>query len=251
MLGLERRETIMEILHEKNKVYVSELAKQFQVTEETIRRDLEKLEGEGLLKRSYGGAMLIKSTSEDLSFSKRSSINNESKLAIAAKAEELINDGDTVMVDSSTTCRALLLRLKGKKKITIITNSIRITSDFIGSGFDVICTGGNLRSSSGSLTGTLACNALKNYYADFALISCKGLDPAKGLMESNDNEADVKRTMMAQSRQVILLADHSKFNKTAFVRCGSFDELSFLVTDQKLSPDWQKFLSDHQIQLID
>ena len=98
MLGLERRQRIMEKIRLDRKVYISDLAKTFKVTEETIRRDLEKLEGQDLLRRSYGGAVITESTSEDLSYKRRSAINSESKLAIAEKAARLIQDGDTIMM---------------------------------------------------------------------------------------------------------------------------------------------------------
>ena len=251
MLGLERRQQIMEKLRLEGKVYVSELAKIFKVTEETVRRDLEKLEGQDLLRRSYGGAVLSEHTNEDLSYAKRSSINSESKLSIAAKAMSLIGNGDTVMVDSSTTCYALLQQLKGKKKLTVITNSIRVMSDFLSSDFTLICTGGTVRTNSCALTGPLACQALSGYYVDFALISCKGLDQKKGLMESNESESEIKELMMNQARKTLLLADHSKFNKTAFVKFAGFEHITTLVTDTPPSPDWQQFLSEKQVQLID
>ena len=251
MLGLERRQKIMELLRRDNKVYVSELAKLFKVTEETIRRDLEKLEGQDLLRRSYGGAIISESTSEDLPFTKRSNLNSESKQAIASKAYDLIHDGDTIMVDSSTTGQMLLQQLKGRKRITVITNSIRLMNDFMNSSFTMICTGGTLRMNSCALTGALACESLRNYYVDFALISCKGLDPQKGIMESNDSESEIKQLMMKQARRTILLADHSKFDKTAFVHCSGSDQIACIVTDVPPSIEWQKFLSEHQVKLID
>lgn len=250
MLGLERREKIMEKLRQDSKVYVSELAPLFKVTEETIRRDLEKLEGEGLLRRSYGGAMLAQSTSEDLPFTKRSTINSESKEKIAALAYSLISDGDTIMVDSSTTCQLLLARLTQRKNITVITNSIRLMNDFAGSKFTMICTGGTLRPNSYSLTGQLAAACLAGYYVDFALISCKGVDLEKGIMESNESESEIKKLMIQQAREVVLLADHSKLDKTAFVKCANLSDLTYLATDTAPSEEWQRVLQENQVRLI-
>lgn len=251
MLGLERRQKIMEKLRLEQKVYVSELAKLFKVTEETIRRDLEKLEAQDLLRRSYGGAMLTERTNEDLSYARRSNINSESKLAIAQKAVPLISSGDTVMVDASTTCYALLQQLRNRKQLTVITNSVRVMNDFAGSDFTLICTGGDLRPNSCALTGPLACRGLAGYYVDFALISCKGLDQQKGLMESNESEGEIKTQMMQQARKTILLADHSKWGKTAFVRFAGFEEIETLVTDIPPAPDWQQFLAEKEVRLID
>ena len=242
MLGLERRQRIMEKIRLDRKVYVSDLAQTFKVTEETIRRDLEKLESQDLLRRSYGGAVITESTSEDLSYKRRSSINSESKLAIAEKAARLIQDGDTIMMDSSTTCQALLQRLKGQRDITVITNSIRLMNDFMGSGFKMICTGGTMRESSCALTGTIASQTLEKYYVDFTFISGKGIDREKGIMESNDSEGRIKSVMIRQARKAVLLIDHSKFDRTAFVKCDDFSHIDTLVTDEKPSSEWQSYL---------
>lgn len=250
MLGLERRQKIMEKIRLDRKVYVSELAKSFKVTEETIRRDLEKLESQDLLRRSYGGAVIAESTSDELSYTRRSTINSESKLAIAEKAANLIHDGDTIMMDSSTTCQALLQRLKGQRDITVITNSIRLMSDFTNSGFKMICTGGTMRESSCALTGSIACQTLSKYYVDFAFISCKSIDLKKGIMESNESESRVKSVMMQQARKTILLVDHSKFDKTAFVKCDDFEHIDTVVTDDAPSKEWQEYFSEHHISLI-
>ena len=250
MLGLERRQKIMEKIRLDRKVYVSELAKSFKVTEETIRRDLEKLESQDLLRRSYGGAVIAESTSDELSYTRRSTINSESKLAIAEKAANLIHDGDTIMMDSSTTCQALLQRLKGQRDITVITNSIRLMSDFTNSGFKMICTGGTMRESSCALTGSIACQTLSKYYVDFAFISCKSIDLKKGIMESNESESRVKSVMMQQARKTILLVDHSKFDKTAFVKCDDFEHIDTVVTDDAPSKEWHEYFSEHHISLI-
>lgn len=251
MLGLERRQKIMELLRRERKVYVAELAKLFHVTEETIRRDLEKLENQDLLRRSYGGAVLSESTSEDLSYTRRSAINSESKLRIADKAVELIHDGDTIMMDSSTTCQALLQQLKGQRSITVITNSIRLMNDFMNSGFQMICTGGKMRESSCALTGSTAYQTLHNYFVDYAFISCKGIDMDKGVMESNESESKIKEIMMEQARKTVLLVDHSKFNKTAFVKCDDFSHIHCVVTDEEPSREWQDFFLERHIRLID
>lgn len=250
MLGIERRRKIMEQMDKHQKVYVQELSALFQVTDETIRRDLEKLEQQNLVKRCYGGAVINDHTSQDISFLKRIDINNASKKYIARKAEYLINEGDTVMIDASTTCLALLRYLKGKKNLTIITNSIRVISEFINSDFNIISTGGILRSHSYALTGSVACDTIKRYYVDVAIISCKALDMKKGLMESNEPESIVKQRMIEQAQKVVLLADNSKFDKIAFTRTCGLDEINCLVTDKELSPEWLEFLRKNSIQVM-
>lgn len=250
MLGVERRQRIMDILAQENRVYVAKLAEAFQVTEETVRRDLEKLEQKNLLHRSYGGAVLAESTSEDVSFVKRSGQNRAGKQKIAGVACALLHEGDTIMVDSSTTCQTLLQRLEKTPGITVITNSIRLMYAFRVSSFRMVCSGGNFRASSCSLTGAAATRMLADYHADYAIMSCKALALSRGLMESNDSESEVKQVMMRQARHVILLADHSKFDKTALVRFGDIDALSHLVTDEPPGAAWEKALAEHQVKLL-
>ena len=176
--------------------------------------------------------------------------NQESKLRIADAAHPLIHEGDTIMVDSSTTCQMLLSRLVKKANITVITNSVRLMYDFRSSDFRMICTVGNFRASSCSLTGPAATRMLVGYHADYTIISCKALDLAKGLMESNESESEVKEVMMRQARSVILLADHSKFDKTALVHFGDIRVLSYLAADREPSEEWKRFLDEHDVKLL-
>lgn len=249
MLGIERRQKIMEKLQLEQKVYVADLSKLFGITEETVRRDLEKLEAENLLRRSYGGAILAEHTSEDISFIRRSAMNSAGKEAIAQKAASLLHDGDTIMVDSSTTCMALFKVLQ-QKNLTIITNSIRLIHRFLNAPFKFISTGGSLRSNSGALTGNVACNTLRKYFVDRAVISCKGLDMTKGIMESNEEESIIKQVMIEQAKQTILLADHSKFSRTAFTRTCAIEQISTIVTDEEPNADWKAFIAEKQIELL-
>lgn len=250
MLGIERRQKIVEIIQQDKKVYVSNLSQLFQVTEETIRRDLEKLENEDMLTRTYGGAVLNQYILEDLPFQTRTSMNHEIKQNIAAKAAKLINDNDTLIIDASTTCLELVQSLQGKKGITIITNSIKIPYDFISSSFNIISTGGTLRAHSLALVGSAAQNALKNYYVNMAVISCKGLSLDKGIMESNEPESEFKRKMIEQAEIVVLLADHTKFNKTGFVKLLDFNEIDYIITDCEPANDWLELFKTHNIKVI-
>ncbi len=250
MLGLERRQKILEKLKQEHRVYVSELSKIFDVTEETIRRDLDKLEEENVVRRDYGGAVLNSYISEDLSFLKRSLINGDLKNLIAQKAQSLIDDDSTIMMDSSTTCLTLLNFLRTRKNLTVITNSIRLAYDFSGAPFKIISAGGCLRGKSFALTGTLTCNNLKNYFVDYAILSCKGIDIERGVMESNEEESAVKQIMIAQAKKVILLVDSTKFDKISFAKTCEFSKVSILVTDKEPAFEWRNFFDNLRIKLI-
>jgi len=250
MLGIERRQRIIKIINEDKKVYVSNLSKLFKVTEETIRRDLEKLENEDVLSRTYGGAVLNQYTIEDLPFQTRTSMNHEVKQNISLKAANLIHDNDTIMIDASTTCLELLHALQKKKGITIITNSVKIPYDFISSNFNIISTGGTLRAHSLALVGSVAQNALQNYYVNMAIMSCKGLSFDNGIMESNEPESEFKRRMIKQAEMVILLVDHTKFNKTGFIKLFDFSDIDYIVTDQEPDPNWLELFNTHNVKVI-
>lgn len=250
MLGEERRQIIIEKLFANKKVYVNELSELFKITEETVRRDLEKLEIEGVLRRTYGGAIALQQTNEDLPFFTRTTLNSEAKQMIAQKTVCLINEGDTLVVDASTSSLLMLGRIRDKKNITLITNSIRIPNDFIDSNLQIISTGGMLRPHSFALVGPTAKQSLLNYHVDTAILSCKALSMEKGIMESNEPESDLKATMRQQAGKCILLADSSKFNKTAFIKMLEFKDIDYLVTNSDPGKVWDDFCKKHGIELI-
>lgn len=249
MLGIERRQRIMEILHEERKVYVPELSRNLGVTQETIRRDLEKLEVDGLLRRSYGGAVLARPANEDLSIANRTATNYQEKMVIARKAAALIEDDMSIMAESSSTVLALIGMLRERKNLTIVTNSVKLLGDHAGSGFTMFSTGGELRGHSLSLVGTTACRSLESFNVDVAAFSCKGLDREKGVTESNEPEAAVKLTMARQAKKRILLADHTKFDQSFLVKTLTWSDVDCVVTDAEPAKPWFDFFRRNGIQL--
>ena len=250
MLGLERRQKILEKLQLDRKVYVAGLSDSLGVTQETIRRDLEKLEANGLLQRSHGGAVLATPGNEDLSFAKRTAVNYGLKQKIALKAAALVTDGASLMTDSSSTVLALFELLVGKNDLTVVTNSIKLLNDYGGSGMNLISSGGDLRAHSFSLVGNAATRTLATYNVDLAIFSCKGLDRERGVAESNEPEAAVKQVMARQARTTILLADSTKFDQVVFAKTLDFAELDYVITDAEPSRKWIDFFRKNDIQLI-
>lgn len=250
MRGIERRQKIVEFIQQDKKVYVSNLSQLFKVTEETVRRDLEKLENDSLLTRTYGGAILNQSTLEDLPFQTRTSMNHDIKKNISLKASTLISDNDTIMIDASTTSLELLEALQDKEGLTIITNSVKIPYDFINSRFNIISTGGTLRAHSLALVGSVAQNAIQNYYVNMAIMSCKGLSLDKGIMESNEPESELKRRMIKQAEIVILLVDHTKFDKTGFIKLFDFTDVDYIITDRQPDNNWLEVFEKYNIKVI-
>ena len=251
MLGIERRQKIIEIMQRDGKVYVAKLAKEFGITEETVRRDLEKLEGQQLLQRSYGGAIPMEKATEDISFDQRSITNVEEKKILTNKAIKLVEDGDTIFIDASSTALLLRPHLEQKKNITIITNSVRLLYDAaLNTNLRILSTGGNLKNNSFALNGPIAQDAISKFTVDLAIISCKALSQEYGAMESTVAEASLKKVMLSRARKKILLVDHHKFDKTAFVHICNLKEFSYIVTDRKPSPEWCRIAKQENIGLI-
>lgn len=251
MLPLERRRRIVEQISTNGSVKVIDLSKNFNVTEETIRRDLEKLEQENILKRTYGGAVLEAESGREVPFVSRSERNKVEKIFIGELASSLICDGDVIMVDSSTTSLEVVRKITGLRNLTLITNSVVVTSDMVHhDNIDTICTGGHLLTKALAYTGPLSEKIINSYYADKAILSCKGIGIEKGIMESNELEASIKRAMIETAEKVILVVDHTKFDIYSRIRLTSFYSIDIVVTNSKPSQEWLDFFDKMDIECI-
>jgi len=252
MLAIERRNQILATLEAEERVLVPELAKKFAVTEETIRRDLEKLENDGFLKKTYGGAVKAQNLSAELPYKMRAETNKSQKIAIAEKILKLIAPKENIMLDASSTCVHIARRLKSMENLTIITNSVEILMECSSSGngnANTISTGGVLRGSSLSLIGSGATNVINQLTADKAIISCKGLDFEKGVMESNLEEAEIKRAMAANAQELILAVDSSKFNRLSFAKTLDLLQVHTVVSD-RVPEEWAKFFDETNVKYL-
>jgi len=250
MLAIERRSQILTIIEESKSVHVSDIAKTFSVTEETIRRDLEKMEREGLVIKTYGGAVLAEGLSTNAPYRIRFETNQTQKLQIAQKILELVSPKDSIMLDASSTCVNIAKKLSRIKNLTIITNSVEILVECSTyETMKVISTGGHLSGTSLSLVGQSACTTLRRFTVDKAIISCKGIDFSKGLTESSLADAEVKRAMAENAREVILAIDSSKFNRPAFATSVGIEKISKVVSDS-IPDDWQEHFEKFSVVCI-
>ena len=243
MLAIERRNAILEKLQVERRVVVSELSALYDVSEETIRRDLDKLENDGYAIKSYGGAVINENSNLDLPYNVRKNTNVLGKQKIAALISEMVHDGDNIMLDASSTAVAIAKAIKNKKDLTVITNSLEIALELIETpGCNVISTGGVATGSSFALVGSVTVKTIRSYYVDKAIISCKGIDMYAGFTESDERHANNKASMFYMAKTKILAIDSSKFNKIAFAKIGDLKEISKIVTDKKPEEEWlQKF----------
>ncbi len=243
MLALERRNLILEKLQEEKRVVVSELSQLYNVSEETIRRDLEKLDKDGLAVKSYGGAVINESTSIDMPFNVRKKKNVTGKQKIAEIVADMIQDGDHIAMDASTTGVFIAKAMKQKERITIVTNSIEIVIELADvSDWNIISSGGKLKEGYLALVGPKAIEALGTYNAEIAIISGKGLDLERGLTDGNEEFAQPKRMMLKSARHRIIAVDKTKFGQIAFAKIADFSDMDIIVTDEKPGDEWlEKF----------
>jgi len=251
MLSIERRNIILARLQIEKKVLVGELSAEFGVSEETIRRDLERLEKEGHATRTYGGAILCEDLRLELPYTIRKQINVEAKQKIAAKVAGLINDGDYIMLEESSTSTFVARAIRDKKNITLITNSIEIIIELAGAeGWNILSTGGSLKPNVLALAGHQAEAFIRDYHVDKAIISCTAIDFERGYTDAGEDNARVKRAMMAAAEETILAVDSRKFGKKAFATIGDLSDLTALVTDAEPEEEWKIALDERGVKLI-
>ncbi len=251
MLAIERRNAIIARLNMDGKVIVTDLAQEFGVTEETIRRDLEKLDAEGIAKKTYGGAVANKSLNVDLPSSVRKRANVELKQRIAEKIALMINDGDYVMADASSTAMYVIKCIKHKKNITLITNSVEILYELSDhTDWNILSTGGSLKPGALSLVGSTAEKMIRDFHVDIAICSCKGIDLNMGLTDSNEKDAQMKQAIFSSAARKVLAIDSTKFDRIAFTKVSDVSDVDVIVTDTRPNDKWVDYLRDVGTELV-
>lgn len=251
MLAIERRNEILEKLQTERRVVVSELSQFYDVSEETIRRDLEKLVVDGYAIKSYGGAVINENSNIDLPFNVRKKRNVVGKQKMAELIASRVKDGEHIMLDASSTAVYIAKALKEKKNLIVITNSIEIVMELLDApGITVISTGGVSREGSFALVGPQTDKMLQSYHVDQSFISCKGFDMEYGFMDSDELHANNKRTMLKAAREKVLAADSSKFDVSAFVTVGNLEDITAVVTDERPSEKWMKKFEEFHVECI-
>lgn len=251
MMVHERREKIVDMLKYQKTLKVNALTKEFDVSIETIRRDLEFLENSGCLKRVYGGAIAQGSFGEEPSYDKREVKNFDAKKAIAIEAAKLIDNGDTVFFDIGTTCLEVAKLLSDKKNLNVITNSLMIAKELTDfPGCKIFLLGGELRKGELSISGFLTSGNLGLFNADKAIIGAGGISMESGITDYHSEEASIRRMMIERSKYSIVVSDSSKFEVVAMNFVCSLDKIGVLITDNLISKEMKKTLKKAAIPLI-
>lgn len=248
---VERRDKIIQKIQSEGSARVDELSEEFDVSTVTIRNDLEFFEEKGLIHRTYGGALLRNNVYNDPSIEKKKKINVDEKRRIAEYAQQLINDGDSIILDSGSTTLEIALRLKDKKDLTIMTNAINIALELAGSNqLQIMLTGGVLREKSYSLVGPEAERTMQNYYFDKLFLGVDGIDFNHGLTTSNPLEARLNRLMVERSNTVIAVTDSTKFGRHSFSFICDLTPIDTVITDKNISSEFEGKLKKRDITVV-
>jgi DeoR family L-fucose operon activator len=251
MLVAERYEMIVGLVNERGGIRVSELSELCQVTEETIRRDLDRLEQAGRLRRSHGGAVSVKDNQQpEIPYFEREITHAEEKKRIAQEAIKRIGSKDRILLDASSTAWYMAADLPDLP-LTVLTNSIKVATELSSKEkIQVISTGGILAQRSLSFVGPLAERSLDAYHVDKVFLSCKGVHLDRGISESNELQARIKERMIGMADEVILLADSSKFGLQAFTHVANLSEVNVIITDRRIDKETLDRLRDLGITVI-
>lgn len=250
-MTLDRRAKIIEKLETTGQVKVLELSIEFNVSDVTIRNDLAQLEEKGLLIRSRGGAMKPQRVGIDYKLFEKSKRNLKEKQAIGKKAAELLNEGDTIIIDSGSTAMEVAKNLSRFENITVITNALNIASQLAAyDKIKMIMLGGMLRHNSLSLIGPIAETSLKNYYCDKLIIGVDGIDSQYGISTPNIEEAQLNRLMIDISKEVIIITDSSKFLRRSFAFIAPMTDVDIVITDTNIPKEELQRLENLGVKVI-
>ncbi|MFD2618139.1 DeoR/GlpR family DNA-binding transcription regulator [Terrilactibacillus laevilacticus] len=252
MFVAERRKNILDILNQKQRITVKELSKLLTVSEATLRSDLNKMEQQGLLKRTFGGAVLNDYSESGTSFSTRANRYKEEKIRIAQCALSLIEHGQCLLIDASSTGLELARLLKNEnKRLTIITNGIYTAMELSENPeITVILIGGLVSKGSSSIKGTLGVNVLNNIHVDMMFTSGNGFTKESGLTDFNYYEVELKREMVKRSDRIIALVDHSKLGRNSIASFVKPEDIDIFISDQSVEKSLESFFLKHNITFI-
>ncbi len=250
MTTYERRQSLLDTLRKQPGLRVPELAAVLDVSEGTVRNDLNALEQQGLLTRVHGGAVLNQQDQfHNDSFLRRCQHNAAAKLAIAREASALVHDGDSVLLDASTTAYYFAKALSERRRLRVMTNGFEVARELAQNTTNtVILIGGIVNNESSSVTGLLSEHIIEELHIQKAFLSCSGFSLERGMTEVHLAEAQLKQKVIESSQQLFALVDSSKFGKEDLTSFARPEKINRLFTDQHLSADWAERLKQAGIE---
>lgn len=246
----DRRSEIVKHLQKSERASTRSLSTLFNVSEVTIRHDLNELEKRGWVSRVHGGAEIVPRLQNEQSFSSREQLHLEEKIAIARAVAKTVLPGDTILMDSSTTVFQLALQLRGSTDLRVITNNLRVVNALsVNPNIEVVIAGGVVRGKTASVVGTSAEAMLTEWHADKGFFGAAGLVRERGVTDADMREVQVKRTMVKAVDKVNLLLDASKFGQQSFLTFATLPNIDHLFTDSRISDADVDLCQEFGIQL--
>jgi DeoR/GlpR family transcriptional regulator of sugar metabolism len=234
----ERSEQVLRILEERDSVPVTELAELFSISEVTVRSDLTTLAKQGLVARVRGGVQALRQGHAEVGFDLRLRLEVEGKRAIARAAAEMVDEGEAVALDASTTAYYLALELRAKRELVVVTNGLLVATALADApGITVLVTGGELRLSALSLVGDLGADMLRTTRINKGFLGARGLSLERGLMDLNPDEVRIKQEMADACEQVYGIFDGTKWHRSALLAFAAPEDLAGIVTDSTAPMD--------------
>jgi len=246
----ERRQSLLDVLRKQPGLRVPELAHALNVSEGTVRNDLNALEDEGRLKRVHGGAVLNDQDQfQNNSFVRRYKQNVVAKLAIAREAALLVKDGDSILLDASSTCYYFARELSKRQELRVVTNGFEVARELAENpSNNVVLIGGVVNNNSSSVTGLLSEHIIEELSIEKTFLSCSGFSLERGMTEILLAEAQIKRKVIESSQQLYALVDSSKFGKEDLTSFASPKKIARLFTDNQLSSEWANRLKQTGVE---
>lgn len=251
LLKIERHNRIRKLVEQLGKVTVNDLSAQFEVSEATIRRDLEELDGQGWIQRAHGGAIRIERASREPPMHQRIDELHIEKQRIGQAAASLIQDGETIFLGSGTTVLEIARHLTHDISLTVITNSLPVVNELADRPHvDLLVIGGMLRPSELSMVGHIAEQALREFRADRVFLGMRAIDARHGFTNDYLPETMTDRAILAIAPEIVVVADHTKFGRVSSVLVGPVTVAHKVITDQATAPECVAALQDLGIQVI-
>lgn len=242
----ERQRQIIELVNMEGEVKVNSLKELFHVTEMTIRRDLEKLEQHGVLRRTFGGAI---ATGRDIALRERSEHMLEEKMRIGKLAASFVHKGASIFIDGGTTTYQVARYLPADLDVIVVTNALNVAAELADKKIRTMMVGGTVVEATRSLVGPLAMEAVERFAFDQVFIGATGWNQAHGFSNSNVDEAELKSKVIRQAKETMIVLDHTKFGERNLVSFARLQDVQRIITDREPDASWLELCRDAGVQL--
>ena len=248
--GTDRQLQLRELIEQRQRITIAEIVQLFAISEATARRDLEALASQGKIQRVHGGAIAIEAPPPELPILERKSEQADDKVRIGRKAAELVLEGETILLGSGTTVQEIARALRERKHLTIITNSLPVLNLLSGTENTIICLGGMLRPSELSFIGHITEQALAEVRADKVFMGTRAISLEHGLTHEYLPETMTDRAILRAGREIIIVADHTKFGRAATVLLTPLEKIQTLITDHQTDSEFIHALRERNLNII-